>query len=156
MLNPTDVIMELQEMRDEGFLSDALLRSAVRSIAGSDDRYNWAGAFLVKKGGEAIWLHNYIGAAAGYAEIQVGEGIGGVAVAELGNRNVPDVGALDGYTPCGPDIRSEIFVLIRAGDEVFGGIDLGSEAEGAFGDADEAALQAISDKLAEQIASERR
>lgn len=156
MLNPTEVIKELQEMRDDGFLSDALIRSAVRSIAGSDDRFHWAGAFLARAGGEKLWLHNYIGAAAAYAEVPVGEGVGGGAVAEAANRNVPDVRTLTGYTPCGPDIRSELVVLIRAGDEIFGQIDLGSEEEGVFGDEDEAAVQAISDKLAEQIAYERR
>ena len=156
MLNPTDVIKELQDMRDDGFLSDALLRTAVRSISGSDDRFHWVGAFLMRKDGEQLWLHNYVGAAASYAEVPVGEGVASGAVADLANRNVPDVLTVDGYTPCGPDIRSELVVLIRAGDEMFGQIDLGSEDEGVFGDADEAAVQAISDKLAEQIAYERR
>ena len=156
MLNSTDVTKELQDMRDGGFLSDALLRCAVRSIAASDDRFHWVGAFLVRKGGQQVWLHNYVGAAASYAEVPVGEGVAGGAVADVANRSVQDVLTLDGYVPCGPDVRSELVVLIRAGDEVFGEIDLGSERKAVFGAEDEAAVQAISDKLAEQIASERR
>ena len=47
-------------------------------------------------------------------------------------------------------------VLIRAGDEIFGQIDLDSQEAAAFTDEDEAALNAVADKLAEQIAAERR
>lgn len=156
MLNATTLVKELQEMRDDGFLSDALLRHAVKTIAEADDRFNWVGAFLVREGGEEIWLHNYVGDPAQYAEVPVGSGVGGLAVADGANQNVPDVGALDGYDPCGPDVRSELVVLIRAGDDVFGEVDVGSEDESAFSEEDETAVQAVCDKLAEQIASERR
>lgn len=156
MLNPGDVIKELQDMRDDGFLSDALLRSAVKSIAGSDERFHWVGAFLLREDGEHLWLHNYVGEGAQYAEIPVGEGVGGAAAAHAENQNVSDVTTLEGYAPCGPDTRSELVVLIRAGGDLFGEIDLGSEEEAAFSEEDEAAIQAIADKLAEQLASERR
>ena len=45
MLNAAELVRDLQEMRDEGFLSDALLRHAVKTIAGSDERFNWARGF---------------------------------------------------------------------------------------------------------------
>jgi GAF domain-containing protein len=155
MLNTTAVVKQLQEMRDEGYLSDALLRYAVKSIASSSDKYNWVGAFLVKDGA-GLWLHNYVGEPAQYAEVAVGTGVGGIAVADRKNQNVPDVAAWEGYQPCAADIRSELVVLIRAGDEVLGEIDVASESAGAFSGDDEKAVQAICDKLAEQIASERR
>jgi len=155
MLNTTAVVKQLQEMRDEGYLSDALLRYAVKAIAGSSDRYNWVGAFLVRDGA-GLWLHNYVGEPAQYAELAVGSGVGGVAVADRKNQNVPDVAALEGYQPCAADIRSELVVLIRAGDEILGEIDVASENAAAFSEEDEKAIQAICDKLAEQIASERR
>ena len=47
-------------------------------------------------------------------------------------------------------------VLIRAGDELFGQIDIDSSDKAAFTEEDEAALVAVADKLAEQIAAERR
>ena len=42
-LDSGEVVLALQEMRDEGHLSDALLRKAVRSIDEADDRFNWVG-----------------------------------------------------------------------------------------------------------------
>ncbi len=155
MLNATAVVKQLQEMRDDGFLSDALLRYAVKSIAASAERFNWVGAFLVKEG-VGLWLHNYVGEPAQYAELAVGTGIGGVAVADRKNQNVPDVSAWADYQPCAADVRSELVVLIRAGDEMLGEINVASEGVSAFTDEDETAIQAICDKLAEQITSERR
>ena len=86
----------------------------------------------------------------------MGGGVCGAAVAQVANQNVPDITVLEDYTPCGPDVRSELVILIRAGDDLFGEINLGSEEESAFTDEDEAAAEAVSDKLAEQIMSERR
>ena len=156
MLNAAELVKDLQEMRDHGFLSDALLRRAVKTIAGSDERFNWAGAFLLRDGGEDLWLHNYVGEPAQFGELSVGQEVRGAAVAQVANQNVPDVTVLEDYVPCGPDIRSDLVVLIRAGDDVFGEINIGSEEESVFTDEDEAAVQAVSDKLAEQIMSERR
>ena len=155
MLNTTAVVKQLQEMRDDGYLSDALLRHAVKAIAGSAERYNWVGAFLVKDG-TGLWLHNYVGEPAQYAEVAVGTGVGGVAVADRKNQNVADVSTWEGYQPCAADVRSELVVLIRAGDEILGEIDVASEGPAAFTEEDEKAIQSICDKLAEQIASERR
>lgn len=156
MFNSIDVVKELQEMRDDGFLSDALLRRAVKSIASSDDRLSWVGAFLTRDEGDKIWLHNYVGEPAQWAEQEIGAGVVGTAVADKVNKNIPDATEVADYEPCGPDTRSELVVLIRAGDEVYGQIDLSSEDASAFDDDDESAVQAVCDKLAEQIASERR
>lgn len=156
MLNATDLVKDLQAMRDDGFLSDALLRRAVKSMAGSDERFSWVAAFLLRDDGESLWLHNYVGEPAQYAETPVGSGVGGTAISKQENQNVPDVSEWEDYTPCGPDVLSELVVLIRAGDEVFGEIDLASDDASAFTDEDEAAVQAVCDKLAEQIASEQR
>ena len=47
MVDAGTVVKEIQEMRDGGFLSDAILRKAVRSISVADDRYDWVGVYLV-------------------------------------------------------------------------------------------------------------
>ncbi len=156
MLDANDLVRDLQQMRDDGFLSDALLRHAVKTMANSDERIHWVGAFLMRDGGEELWLHNYVGEPARYAEVPVGSGICGTAAALASNQRVPDVTVLEDYTPCGPDVRSELVVLIRAGEDVLGEIDLASEDESAFTPEDESVVQAVSDKLAEQILSERR
>src|SRR5690606_24739988 len=108
------------------------------------------------KEGSELWLHNYVGTPTEHAKIPVGEGICGTAVAEKTNQNVPDVKKVENYLACNPDVQSELVVLIRAGDEIFGQIDLDSEDAKAFKDEDETAVQAVADKLAEQLMAERR
>jgi len=141
-------------MRDGGHLSDALLRKAVRSIAAADDRYDWVGVYLV--GEEELWLHNYIGEPTDYAKIPMGASVSGRAVADRQNANVKDVAKEEGYLANAPETQSELVILIRAGDDVFGGIDIDSEQVAAFNEDDEIALIGIADKLAEQLAAERR
>lgn len=155
MLDSGVVIKDLQGMRDEGHLSDALLRKAVRSISTADDRYDWVGVYLVGEG-EELWLHNYIGEPTLHAKIPVGTGICGKAVAERRNYNIKDVSKEESYLACSPDTKSELVILIRAGDEIYGEIDLDSEELAAFTEDDEIALISIADKLAEQLAAERR
>ena len=81
----------------------------------------------------------------------VGTGVCGTAVATGKNQNVPDVGAVDNYLSCNPGVKSELVVLIRAGKEIFGQIDIDSRTPAAFSDDDELAVQMIADKLAEQF-----
>jgi putative methionine-R-sulfoxide reductase with GAF domain len=156
MLNPKELVHGLQEMRDQGYLADALLRQAVRTIAGADDRYDWVGAFLRRDDGANLWLHNYVGSPAEYAELPVGTGVAGAAFSAGENRTVGDVATVAEYHPFNAEIRSELVVLIRAGSEIFGGIDLGSEQPSAFTAADESAVEAVAAKLAEQLVAERR
>ena len=80
----------------------------------------------------------------------------GRAVAERTNLNIADVSAEENYLVCSPDTRSELVILIRAGEEIFGQIDVDSDDEAAFTEEDEMALISIADKLAEQLAAERR
>ena len=156
MLDATELIKDLQQMRDEGHLSDALLRQAVRQIAKADPRFDWVGVYLLNEGGDELWLHNYVGTPTEHARIPVGTGVCGMAVAEKGNIIVSDVSQVENYLACDPDTRSEMVVLIRAGDEIYGQIDLDSSDEDAFTEDDEEAIAAVADKLAEQIAAERR
>ena len=143
-------------MRDEGHLSDALLRYAVKTLYKGDDRYNWVGVYLLNDEGLELWLHNYVGTPTEHAKIPVGQGVCGTAVAHGANQNVPDVSAFDGYLSCNSDVQSELVVLIRAGSEIYGQFDIDSHTLEAFLSQDEVAIQMIADKLAEQIAHERR
>lgn len=150
------LIKELQDMRDDGHLSDALMRYAVRTIGASDSRYDWVGIYLLDTEEDVLWLHNYVGEPTQHAKIPVGTGVCGRAVAEKENMNIPDVSEEEDYLACSPDVQSELVVLIRAGDEIFGQIDIDSDEKGAFTEEDEIGLQGVADKLAEQIMAERR
>lgn len=156
MLEAGKLVKDLQTMRDEGYLSDALLRYAVRTVASSDKRFSWVGIYLLNKEGNELWLHNYVGTPTEHAKIPVGTGVCGRAVAEKANLNIPDVSKEANYLVCAPDVQSELVVLIRAGDDIFGQFDIDSEDAAAFTEDDELLLQSVSDKLAEQLAAERR
>ncbi len=155
MLEPNDVLNKLQELRDNGFLSDALLRRAVKDIAAADDRFDWVGVYLLNSEENVVWLHNYVGRATTHSKIPIGEGVCGTAVAEGENTNVPDVSAVDHYIMSDRRVKSEMVVLIRGGDEIFGLINIDSRTEEAFTDEDSAAVQSLADQLAEQLAQER-
>ena len=156
MFDSQELVREIQEMRDDGHLSDALLRRAVREIAASDKRSSWVGVYLLNQEGTELWLHNYVGSPSEYVKIEVGQGICGTAVAEKQNQNVPDVSKVENYLATGPEVQSEMVVLIRAGDDVFGEIALDSEEAKAFKPDDEVEVQQVADKLAEQLMAERR
>ncbi len=155
MLDAGTIIKELQDMRDEGHLSDALLRKAVRSIS-TEDRFDWVGVYLLTEGNDELWLHNYMGEPTEHAKIPVGTGVCGRAIAERHNLNIKDVSKEENYLACSPDVQSELVILIRAGEDIYGQIDIDSEQKAAFTEEDEIALIGIADKLAEQLAAERR
>jgi L-methionine (R)-S-oxide reductase len=154
-METTKVVKELQSMREGGYLSDAILRKAVRSLHEADDRFNWVGVYLLRENEPKLWLHNYMGAPTEHAEIEVGQGVCGTAVAEGKNQVVQDVTQVENYLACSPKVKAEMVVLIRAGDEILGQIDIDSHQKDAFADPDEEAVQAVADKLAEVIMHER-
>jgi len=149
-------VKELQEMRDEGYLSDALLRYSVRHVKELDDRFDWVGGFLLDQEGKELWLHNYVGPRTEHSKIPVGEGVTGKTVTEKVNQIVPDVSQVDYYIVDHSGMASELAVLIRAGDEIYGVIDFDSMEPAAFTPQDEEAIVSVADKLAEQLAAERR
>lgn len=155
MLEAGVLLKRIQEMREEGYLSDAILRESVKTIAKADKKYNWVGVYLLNPDENVLWLHNYVGEGTEHARIPVGEGVCGTAVAEGKNQNVPDVTAVENYLSCSPRTKSELVVLIRAGDEILGQIDIDSHTPAAFTDEDEEVLGMVADKLAEVLMAER-
>jgi GAF domain-containing protein len=149
------MLKRIQEMREGGYLSDAILRESVKTIAKADKKYNWVGVYLLNPDENVLWLHNYVGEGTEHARIAVGEGVCGTAVAEKQNQNVPDVSAIENYLSCSPRTKSELVILIRAGDEILGQIDIDSHTKAAFTPEDEEAVGMVADKLAEVLMAER-
>lgn len=156
MIDATTTLKDLQTMREEGYLSDPILRKAVRQISEADDRYDWVGVYLLDTENDELWLHNYVGESTDHAKIKVGEGVCGTAVKTGENQNVPDVHAIENYIACTPDVQSELVVLIRAGDEILGQVDIDSNSPAAFTAEDEKTISTIADKLAEVLMADRR
>ena len=156
MVDSGKMVKRIQEMRDEGYLSDAILREMVKQIKFSDDRYNFVGVYLHKPEENLLWLHNYMGEGTDHAKINVGEGVCGTAVAERKDQNVPDVSKVENYLACSPRTKSELVVLIRAGDDIFGQIDIDAKEKDAFPGKIEDSVRLVADKLAEVFVAERR
>jgi L-methionine (R)-S-oxide reductase len=156
MVDGSKLVKRIQEMRDEGYLSDAILREAIKQIKASDDRYNFVGAYLLKSDENVLWLHNYVGESTEHAKIPVGEGVCGTAVAEKKDQNVGDVTKVTNYLACSPRTKSELVILIRAGDDIFGQIDVDAKEKDAFSGKVEDSVRMVADKLAEVFVAERR
>jgi GAF domain-containing protein len=156
MIDTGSMVKRIQEMRDEGYLSDAILRQMVKQIKATDTDYHFVGVYLFNPEDNELWLHNYMGTPTEHAKIAVGQGVCGTAVAEKENQNVPDVTKVENYLACSPKTKSELVVLIRAGDDIFGQIDIDSRELDAFSNADQEQLEMIADKLAEVFMAERR
>ncbi len=156
MFEASEVVKDIQGLRDEGHLSDALLRFAVKTISSSDERFDWVGVYLLNTEENELWLHNYVGMPTEHSKIPVGTGVCGTAVEQGANQNIDDVTKVENYLACDPNVKSELVVLIRAGDKIFGQIDIDSRAEAAFERSDLDAVEAVADKLAEQLAAEDR
>lgn len=154
-MDTTELVKDLQELRESGHLSDAILRRAVRTLS-EEDSFDWVGVYLMDQENNRLWLHNYVGKPTEHALIDIGQGVCGAAAEKGENINVPDVSEFDNYLACSPSTQSEIVVLIRAGDELLGQIDVDSDEKAAFSDDDEQSLQLVADKLAEVIMADRR
>ncbi len=142
------MVKRLQEMREEGYLSDAIMREAVKALKASEDRYDWVGIYLLNPEENILWLHNYLGPATEHARIPVGQGVCGTAVQEKKNQNVADVTQVENYLACSPNVRSELVVLIRAGDEILGQIDIDSDTVDPFTPEEQAEVKKVADALA--------
>lgn len=156
MIDAGKLVKRIQEMRDSGYLSDAILREMVKQIKMTDVDYNFVGVYLFNPEEKMLWLHNYMGESTEHARIEVGKGVCGTAVAEMKTQNVGDVTKIDNYLACSPKTKSEMVVLIRAGEEVFGQIDIDSKVNDGFPRVDQEAVEMVADKLAEVFMAERR
>jgi L-methionine (R)-S-oxide reductase len=156
MVDAGKLIKRIQEMRDDGYLSDAILRESVKQLKAGDVDYNFVGVYLLNPDEQVLWLHNYMGDSTEHARIDVGQGVCGTAVAEKKNQNVGDVSQVENYLACSPKTKAELVVLIRAGDDIFGQIDIDARTKDAFTREDQDAVELVADKLAEVFMAERR
>src|SRR5262245_14083017 len=124
---------------------DHLARPAVIGIKGALKEADWVGVYWLD--GDVLVLGPYLGAATEHTRIPVGVGVCGTAVAEDRDQVVRDVRERPNYLACSTKTRSEIVVLVRAGDRVLGQLDLDSDRVGAFADAEHAFLAKVAGAL---------
>ncbi len=155
MVDGEKTVEHLRQMRASGYRADAIMRAAVKDLKAADTRYNFVGVYLLNPAEDVLWLHNYSGEPTDHARIPVGRGVCGTAVAEKENQNVADVTQVSNYLSCSPRTRSELVVLIRAGEEIFGQIDIDGREINAFSAEDQKGIEQVADLIAETMVKER-
>jgi len=142
-----DLIAHLDEMLASGAELERLLETAVLGLSRSDPRFDWTGVYELFSD-NMLRLGPFVGAPTDHVFIGVGNGVCGTAVAERRNMNIPDVREITNYLACSVSTRSELVVLIRSGDVIYGQIDIDSHQVGAFSDTSVAKVERVADWLA--------
>jgi GAF domain-containing protein len=149
MIDADVIVSRVEQAVSSSASRDEALGETVRLLKQGRDNYDWVGIYLLE--GDTLVLNNYIGKPTDHTRIEVGVGVCGTAVAERANQIVGDVTALDNYLACSLETRSEIVVLIRRGDEIFGQIDIDSDRVNAFSEEDESLLTRVGELLARRF-----
>ena len=124
-----------------------------RAVSMLKDRipdYTWVGVYLLEE--DELVLGPYRGKPSPHTRIPLGRGICGAAATEKATIVVDDVNADPRYLACSLETKSEIVVPIMDGDRVLGEIDIDSDRQAAFGDADRQLLEAVAARLAKRLA----
>lgn len=141
------LIAQLEEITASGASFDRVLEAAVKGLSSTDSRFHWTGIYELFSD-NILRLGPFVGAPTEHVRIGVGNGVCGTAVAERRNQNIDDVREATNYLACSPETRSELVILIRAGERIFAQIDIDSHHVGAFDEVAVANVQRVADWLA--------
>ena len=147
-MNGKEICLALRKMSREGAGFEDMLWAAVRLLHESDPRFHWTGIYELCAD-NVLRLGPFVGAPTDHVFIAVGQGVCGTAIAERRNINVPDVTKASNYLACSASTRSELVVLIRRNERIFGQIDIDSHEYDAFGATAAAEVEQVADFLAE-------
>ena len=147
-----EICKKLEEISRAGAGLEQILLSAVEMVHESNPRFHWTGIYELYPD-HVLRLGPFLGAPTDHVFIAVGRGVCGTAVAENRNINVPDVSRAPNYLACSSETRSELVVLIRKGNRIFGQIDIDSHELDAFDPHAVAQVERVSEFLAEAYAS---
>ncbi len=107
--------------------------------------FDWVGIYLVE--GRELVLFYYLGLPTPHKRIQFGKGICGTSAESAESIVVKDVSQESNYLACSEDVKSEIVVPIKSGDDVLGVIDVDSNKLSAFDELDKRMLEKVSELL---------
>jgi len=146
------LIARLDELARQDAPLEQLLDEAVRGLHETDPRFHWTGVYELFED-HMLRLGPFVGAPTDHVFIGVGNGVCGTAIAERRNMNVPDVRETSNYLACSTETRSELVILIRDGETIYGQIDIDSHRVAAFDEAAVAQVQRVADWLARAYAA---
>lgn len=148
------ICADLDRLKESGASLEATLDRAVHRLHESHPKFHWTGIYELFPD-DVLRLGPFIGAPTDHVFIGVGQGVCGTAVAEKRNINVPDVTKVSNYLACSTSTKSELVVLIRAGDRIFAQIDVDSHECNAFDPASVADVETVAAWLAREYVRQR-
>ncbi len=110
------------------------------------DQVNWAGFYLVRKGGLVL---GPFGGKPACTRIQMGQGVCGTAAERRESQVVEDVHQFPGHIACDVASESEIVIPMLAGERLLGVLDVDSPIRARFDWEDERHLGAFAELLVE-------
>lgn len=150
-----ELMTDLDREAGRGLTLEGLLEAAVAGLHELDPRFHWTGIYELYPD-DVLRLGPFVGSPTDHVFIAVGRGVCGTAVAERCNINVPDVSLVSNYLPCSTQTKSELVVLIRAGETIYAQIDIDSHEVAAFDDQAVDHVQRVADWLARQYQARSR
>ena len=118
------------------------------------NKYTWVGFYFMNNAWRTLHLGPFIGEPTEHLVIPYGKGICG-QVAESGlNFLSNDVAAEDNYIACSVDVKSEIVVPLYVHEKLVAQLDIDSNEPQAFNESDVQNLEALCQKLAENMGEE--
>jgi GAF domain-containing protein len=144
------LLTALRSAIDSAPTPESALTQAVRLLKDGVPHYTWVGIYVLD--GQELVLGPFLGKPSPHTRIPIGQGICGAAASEKATIVVDDVNADPRYLACSLETQSEIVVPIMRDGEVFGEIDIDSDARAAFGPGDRALLEPVAAMLADRLA----
>lgn len=109
---------------------------------------NWVGFYLIKN--NALKLGPFQGLPA-CADIEIGKGVCGTAVAEKQSQLVEDVNQFPGHIACDANSQSEIVIPIYYNKEIIGVLDIDAPVKSRFNQTDLEGLELLVKTLEKHI-----
>lgn len=142
------ICAELEALHRAGDDFENILSRAMQLLHESDPRFHWTGIYELHPD-SVLRLGPFVGSPTDHVFIAVGRGVCGRAVAEKRNLNIPDVSKEPNYLACSAATRSELVVLIRHGERIYGQVDIDSHEPSAFDEQAVQNVQHVADWLAD-------
>ncbi len=147
----TEVITKLNEKITELSTKHELFEHVI-DLLSELPHYNWTGIYEYNESTEELTLFpHYIGLPTDHIRIPKGKGVCGTAVALNEDIIVSDVRKLENYLACSVGTRSEIVVLLKDSDHIYGQIDVDSDEVNVFTDLDKQQLNKIAAIIVEKV-----
>jgi GAF domain-containing protein len=150
-MNASRITREIDRLEQRGVPFEVVLTRAVELLHESSARFDWTGVYELCPD-EVLRLGPFVGAPTEHVFIAVGSGVCGSAVAEKRNMNIPDVTKAPNYLACSATTRSELVVLIRNGETIYGQIDIDSHEPAAFTENLVGEVELLAERLAQAYA----